>query len=71
MSKWYKLIDDLIFQSEYQSSLKSSDGSYIYKKGDKKWKTQIKRATGIEKLMMSKEDPDQLLLNYDRVTRPR
>ena len=71
LEKWYKLLTDLITQSEYQSSLKSNDGNYIYKKGDKKWKTQIKRATGIEKIMMSKDDPEILLQNYDKVTRSR
>jgi len=69
LEKWYKLLTDIISQNEYESSLKNTKGEFIYKKGDKKWKTQLKRATGIQQLMMSEKDPDILLQSYDRSVR--
>ena len=71
LEKWYKLLTDIISQEEYKSTLKSSDGNVIYKAGDKKWKTQLKRATGIQQMLLFKEDPDVMLVNYDKTTRSR
>jgi hypothetical protein len=69
LEKWLKLITDFISQNEYESSLKSSSGNYVYQKGDKKWKTQLKRATGIQQMLLFKENPDVMLKNYDRSIR--
>lgn len=69
LEKWYKLLTDFISQDEYESSLKNTKGEYVYKKGEKKWKIQLKRATGIQQLILTKEDPDVLLKNYDRTIR--
>lgn len=71
LEKWYKLFTDFISQSEYQSSLKSSKGDTIYQKGDKKWKTQFKRATGIQQMLLFKDNPDEMLKNYDKTVRVR
>jgi hypothetical protein len=71
LEKWYLLLTDILNQEEYQSSLKSSSGNYIYKKGNKKWKTQIKRATGIQQMLNFKDSPDEMLKNYDKLTRSK
>jgi hypothetical protein len=71
IEKWLKLVNDIISQDEYKSSLKSADGSFVYKEGDKKWKMQLKRATGIQQMLLFKDDPDVMLSNYDKNLRER
>lgn len=65
LDKWLTTIEDFITQEEYKSTTKSAKGNILHKKGDKKWKTDIKKAIGIENTDLLLEDPDQLLKNYE------
>ncbi len=65
LDKWLTTIEDFITQEEYKATTKSAKGNILHKKGDKKWKTDIKKAIGIENTDLLLEDPDQLLKNYE------
>ena len=65
LDKWLTTIEDFITQEEYKATTKSAKGNTLHKEGDKKWKTDIKKAIGIENTDLLLEDPDQLLKNYE------
>ena len=65
LDKWLTTIEDFIFQEEYKTTTKSSKGNILHKEGDKKWKTDIKKAIGVENTDLLLENPDELLKNYE------
>ena len=65
LDKWLTTIEHFIAQEEYQTTTKSSKGNILHEAGDKKWKTDIKKAIGIENSDLLLENPDELLKNYE------
>lgn len=62
--KWGRLLIYIITQEEYKR--KTGD----YKKGDKKWKAQFQRATGLQGISRTFDKPEDLVKSYDKNIRP-